>query len=221
MDFSFVLHVFKDMIPALPNTLYITLVPFVLALILALVITLVLYFKVPIVDKLCKIFISFFRGTPFIGQLFLIYFGIPRILPILIDMNRVQAFIVTMSLNTAAYVSEILRGALLSVDKGQIEAAESIGLRNLQMMKNIIIPQAIPVAIPSLVNNLIDTIKGSSLAFTIGIIDITAVAKIDAGITYQYFEAYTAMVMLYWIVVLLLERVQKKLENKIRIEYHG
>ena len=162
-----------------------------------------------------------FRGTPFIGQLFLIYFGIPRIIPILIDMNRVQAFIVTMSLNTAAYVSEILRGALLSVDKGQIEAAESIGLRNLQMMKNIIIPQAIPVAIPSLVNNLIDTIKGSSLAFTIGIIDITAVAKIDAGITYQYFEAYTAMVMLYWIVVLLLERVQKKLENKIRIEYHG
>ncbi len=221
MDFSFVLHVFKDMIPALPNTLYITLVPFVIALILALVITLVLYFKVPIVDKLCKIFISFFRGTPFIGQLFLIYFGIPRIIPILIDMNRVQAFIVTMSLNTAAYVSEILRGALLSVDKGQIEAAESIGLRNLQMMKNIIIPQAIPVAIPSLVNNLIDTIKGSSLAFTIGIIDITAVAKIDAGITYQYFEAYTAMVMLYWIVVLLLERVQKKLENKIRIEYHG
>ena len=181
MDFSFVLHVFKDMIPALPNTLYITLVPFVIALILALVITLVLYFKVPIVDKLCKIFISFFRGTPFIGQLFLIYFGIPRIIPILIDMNRVQAFIVTMSLNTAAYVSEILRGALLSVDKGQIEAAESIGLRNLQMMKNIIIPQAIPVAIPSLVNNLIDTIKGSSLAFTIGIIDITAVAKIDAG----------------------------------------
>lgn len=221
MDFSFVLHVFKDMIPALPNTLYITLVPFVLALILALVITLVLYFKLPILDKLCRIFISFFRGTPFIGQLFLIYFGIPRILPILIDMNRVQAFIVTMSLNTAAYVSEILRGALLSVDKGQIEAAESIGLRNLQMMKNIIIPQAIPVAIPSLVNNLIDTIKGSSLAFTIGIIDITAVAKIDAGITYQYFEAYTAMVMLYWIVVLLLERVQKKLENKIRIEYHG
>jgi len=221
LDFSFVWNVFKDMIPALPTTLYITLVPFVFALILALILTLISYFKVPILDKLSKVFVSFFRATPFIGQLFLIYFGVPRIIPILMDMGKIQAFIVTMSLNTAAYVSEIFRGALLSVDKGQIEAAESIGLRNLQVMKNIVIPQAIPVAIPSLVNNLIDTIKGSSLAFTIGIIDITAVAKIDAGITYQYFEAYIALVILYWIVVLLLERAQAKLENKIRIECRG
>ncbi|WP_353095478.1 amino acid ABC transporter permease [Tissierella praeacuta] len=218
MDLSFVWHVFKDMIPALPITLYITLVPFILALILSLTITLVLYFKIPVIDKLCKVFVSFFRGTPFIGQLFLIYFGIPRLLPILMNMDRIQAFIVTLSLNTAAYASEILRGALLSVDKGQIEAAESIGLRRLQVMKNIVIPQAIPVAIPPLVNNLIDTIKGSSLAFTIGIVDITAVAKIDAGITYQYFEAYTALVILYWIVVLLLEKVQGRLEKKMGIE---
>lgn len=219
MDFEFIWSVFKDMIPALPLTLYITLVPFLLALVLGLAITLVIHFKVPIIDKLCRVFVSFFRGTPLIGQIFLIYFGIPRIFPILMDMSRVHAFILSLSLNTAAYISEILRGSLLSVDKGQIEAGESIGLRRLQIMRNIVIPQAIPVSIPPLVNNLIDTIKGSSLAFTIGIIDITAVAKIDAGITYQYFEAYMAMLLLYWIMVLFLERIQAKLEEKLKMKF--
>lgn len=217
MDYSFAFDIFKHMIPALPRTLYITIVPFILALILALSITLILYFDVPILKYIGKCYISFFRGTPFIGQLFLIYFGIPMIFPAFMEIGKVGAFIVTMTLNTAAYLSETFRGALLSVEKGQIEAAKSIGLSNFRMMKNIVIPQAIPVAIPSTVNTLIDTIKGSSLAFTIGIVDITAVAKIQAGITYQYFEAYMALVLLYWIVVLILEHFQKKYETKHKL----
>lgn len=115
-----------------------------------------------------------------------------------------------------SHVSESLRGAILAVDKGQIEAAKSIGLSNFLMMKNIVIPQAIPVAVPSLVNTLIDTIKGSSLAFSIGVVDITAMAQIQAGLTYQYFEAYMALVLLYWIVILLLEFFQKKYEKKLK-----
>lgn len=217
MDYSFAFDIFKHMIPALPRTLYITIVPFILALFLALTITLILYFDVPILKYVGKCYISFFRGTPFIGQLFLIYFGIPMILPMFMNMGKIEAFIATMTLNTAAYLSETFRGALLSVEKGQIEAAKSIGLSNFRMMKNIVIPQAIPVAIPSTVNTLIDTIKGSSLAFTIGIVDITAVAKIQAGITYQYFEAYMALVLLYWIVVLILEHFQKKYEMKHKL----
>ncbi len=216
MDLELTIDIFKNMLPALPRTFYITLVPFVLAFFLALVFTLVIYFKIPILQNICKVFVSFFRGTPFIGQLFLIYFGLPKILPALLDMGRVEAFILTMTLNTAAYVSESLRGAILAVDKGQIEAAKSIGLSNFLMMKNIVIPQAIPVAVPSLVNTLIDTIKGSSLAFSIGVVDITAMAQIQAGLTYQYFEAYMALVLLYWIVILLLEFFQKKYEKKLK-----
>lgn len=219
MNLELAIEIFKKMIPALPRTLYITLIPFALAFLLALAITLIIYFKIPVLQNICKVIVSFFRGTPFIGQLFLIYFGLPKILPFLLDIGRVEAFVLTMTLNTAAYVSESLRGAVLSVDKGQIEAAKSIGLGNFMMMKNIVIPQAIPVAVPSLVNTLIDTIKGSSLAFSIGVVDITAMAQIQAGLTYQYFEAYMALVLLYWIVILLLECFQKQYERRLKKEY--
>lgn len=217
MDYAFIIDLIKKMIPVIPETLYITLVPFVLSVIVALGITIVLYFDIPVLRRICKIYVSFFRGTPFIGQLFLIYFGIPRLIPALMDMGSVEAFIATMTLNTSAYVSEILRGALVGVPKGQIEASKSIGLSELYMMKNIVIPQAIPIAIPSLVNTLIDTIKGSSLAFTIGVMDITAVAKVQAGVTYQYFEAYIALVILYWVIVLMLEYAQRRYERRLKI----
>lgn len=217
MDYGFIIDLIKKMIPVIPETLYITLVPFVLSVIIALGITIILYFDIPFLRKICKIYVSFFRGTPFIGQLFLIYFGVPRLVPALMEMGSVEAFIATMTLNTSAYVSEILRGALVGVPRGQIEASKSIGLSEYHMMKNIVIPQAIPIAIPALVNTLIDTIKGSSLAFTIGVMDITAVAKIQAGITYQYFEAYIALVILYWIIVLLLEYAQRRYERRLQI----
>lgn len=217
MDYAFIIDLIKKMIPVIPETLYITLVPFVLSVIVALGITIVLYFDIPVLRRICKIYVSFFRGTPFIGQLFLIYFGIPRLIPALMDMGSVEAFIATMTLNTSAYVSEILRGALVGVPKGQIEASKSIGLSEFYMMKNIVIPQAIPIAIPSLVNTLIDTIKGSSLAFTIGVMDITAVAKVQAGVTYQYFEAYIALVILYWVIVLMLEYAQRRYERRLKI----
>lgn len=217
MDYAFIIDLIKKMIPVIPETLYITLVPFVLSVIVALGITIVLYFDIPVLRRICKIYVSFFRGTPFIGQLFLIYFGIPRLIPALMDMGSVEAFIATMTLNTSAYVSEILRGALVGVPNGQIEASKSIGLSEFYMMKNIVIPQAIPIAIPSLVNTLIDTIKGSSLAFTIGVMDITAVAKVQAGVTYQYFEAYIALVILYWVIVLMLEYAQRRYERRLKI----
>ncbi|MGI6080293.1 MAG: amino acid ABC transporter permease [Candidatus Avilachnospira sp.] len=216
MDYSFIANILEKMIPAVPETLCITLIPFAVSLVLAVGITMAMYFEVPVLKDVCKVYVSFFRGTPLIGQLFLIYYGIPRLIPPLMAMSNVQAFIVTMSLHTASYVSEVLRGALLSVPKGQIEASKSIGLSSFYMMRNIVLPQAVPVAIPALVNTLIDTIKGSSIAFTIGVMDITAVAKVQAGITYQYFEAYVALVLLYWAIVLLLEFIQRRYESKIK-----
>ena len=122
MDYSFIANILEKMIPAVPETLCITLIPFAVSLVLAVGITMAMYFEVPVLKDVCKVYVSFFRGTPLIGQLFLIYYGIPRLIPPLMAMSNVQAFIVTMSLHTASYVSEVLRGALLSVPKGQIEA---------------------------------------------------------------------------------------------------
>ena len=123
----------------------------------------------------------------------MIYFGLPRLVAGLASMGKIEGFMLTLALNSGAYMSEIIRGAFLAVDRGQIEAAKSINLTRMQTLRLIVIPQAVPVAVPGIVNNLIDAIKGSSLAFTIGILDITAVAKIQAGITFRYFEAYMSI----------------------------
>ena len=216
MDLNFVGQVFLKMLPALPRTLSITVLPFAAALFLGLLVTLPIVCKIPILKPLCKVYVSFFRGTPFIGQLFMIYFGLPRMFACLSAMDKIEGFALTMVLNSGAYLSEIIRGAFLAVDRGQIEAAKSINLSRMQTLRLIVIPQAIPVAVPGIVNVLIDAIKGSSLAFTIGILDITAVAKIQAGITFRYFEAYMSMVVMYWLIVLVLEQFQRRYENRLR-----
>ncbi|CAM1381673.1 amino acid ABC transporter permease [Fretibacterium fastidiosum] len=217
MDLNFVGQVFLKMLPALPRTLSVTVLPFIAALFLGLMVTLPIVYKIPVLKPLCKVYVSFFRGTPFIGQLFMIYFGLPRMFACLSAMDKIEGFVLTMALNSSAYLSEIIRGAFLAVDRGQIEAAKSINLSRMQTLRLIVIPQAIPVAVPGIVNVLIDAIKGSSLAFTIGILDITAVAKIQAGITFRYFEAYMAMVMMYWFIVLVLEQMQKRYEQRIKL----
>ena len=216
MDLDFVVRVFVKMLPALPRTMAITVLPFAASLFLGLMVTLPIIFKTPLLNFLCKVYVSFFRGTPFIGQLFMIYFGLPRLVSSLASMGKIEGFMLTLALNSGAYMSEIIRGAFMAVDRGQIEAAKSINLTRMQTMKLIVIPQAIPVAVPGIVNNLIDAIKGSSLAFTIGILDITAVAKIQAGITFRYFEAYMSMVMMYWLIVLALEQLQRRYEKRLK-----
>ncbi len=216
MDLDFVVRVFVKMLPALPRTMAITVLPFAASLFLGLMVTLPIIFKTPLLNFLCKAYVSFFRGTPFIGQLFMIYFGLPRLVSSLASMGKIEGFMLTLALNSGAYMSEIIRGAFMAVDRGQIEAAKSINLTRMQTMKLIVIPQAIPVAVPGIVNNLIDAIKGSSLAFTIGILDITAVAKIQAGITFRYFEAYMSMVMMYWLIVLALEQLQRRYEKRLK-----
>ena len=101
------------------------------------------------------------------------------------------------------------------MDKGQLEAAYSIGMSDMKVMWRIILPQAVVVAIPSLVNNLVDILKGSSLAFTVGVIDITAAAKLRASANFKYFHAYLALMFLDWVLVLALERGQAVLEKRL------
>ena len=149
MDLNFVGQVFLRMLPALPRTLAITVLPFAAALFLGLLVTLPIVCKIPILEPLCKVYVSFFRGTPFIGQLFMIYFGLPRMFACLSAMDKIEGFALTMVLNSGAYLSEIIRGAFLAVDRGQIEEAKSINLSRMQTLRLIVIPQAIPVAVPS------------------------------------------------------------------------
>jgi polar amino acid transport system permease protein len=120
-------------------------------------------------------------------------------------------------MNTASFNSVTIRASLESVDKGQIEAAKSVGMNSFHTLFRIIIPEALEVAIPSLGNSLIGLMKGTSLAFTCAVVEITAQAKIIAGRDYRYFEAYTAIAIIYWITTLVLEFILYLIEQKIHI----
>lgn len=219
MDLQFVGRILGRMLEAIPRTLFITLLPFFLAIVISLIFTFFIYYKVPVISQFLSGFTYVFRATPLVGQIFLIYYGLPTIIPILKSLDRIEFFIIILTLHTIGYMTEIFRGALMSVPSGQIEAAKMIGLTQIQMMQSVILPQAVPIALPALTNNLIDTVKSSSLAFTIGVLDITAVAQVQAGITYQYLEAYLALNIMYLVIITVLNVMSKKYEEKLEMVY--
>lgn len=219
MDWVFVESCTKTMLRALPVTLELTVVSFVLSLILAVVIAVIDYFRVPVLRQICAVYVSFFRGTPLIPQLFLLYFGIPTFIRSLRDIPAMTVCVIGLTLNSAAYMKEVVRGSLLSVPEGQREAALAHGMTSMQAMTRIILPQAARVAIPSLFNNLVDIVKGTSMAFTIGVIEITAAANLRASVTFNYFEAYMILMLLYWAIILVLERIEAVIEKKFDVIY--
>ncbi len=125
------------------------------------------------------------------------------------------ALIVTVAMNSAAFISEIIRGGLLSVDKNQKEAAKACGMSTFQIYKEIILPQAFVYAFPALGNTFIMMIKNTAIGFTIGVVDILAQAKIYASSSLRFFEAYIIVGLVYWVVLLTVSRLLKIAEKKI------
>ncbi len=216
MDIGFSAGLLRSIIHALPLTLSLTFFAFILALCLAVLIVIVEYLNIPILKQFFACYVSFFRGTPLIPQLFLLYFGIPTFVPILRSIPAYQVCVAGLTLNAAAYMKEVVRGSILAVPKGQTEAALAHGMTQMQTMLRIILPQAFRVAVPSLFNNLVDIVKGSSVAFTIGVIEITAVTSMRASVTFNYFEAYMLLMMVYWLIILALERLEAVVERKLQ-----
>lgn len=212
MEFN--IEVFKAIMKVVPLTLGMTIISFILALIIAVLIAVVDYYKIPVLNQILELYVSFFRGTPLIPQLFLLYFGIPTFIPALRNVPAIYICIVGLTLNAAAYMKEVVRGSILSVPKGQREAAYAHGMSSMQTMFKIILPQAAMVAIPSLFNNLVDILKGTSVAFTIGVMEMTAVANLRAAVTFNYFEAYIILMIVYWLIVFFMERAQKVIEKR-------
>ncbi|HBI93209.1 MAG: amino acid ABC transporter permease [Terrisporobacter othiniensis] len=218
-DFEFVANLIPIMIKYLGVTFKMSLLALVLGIVVAMVIALVVDADIPVLKRLSKIYISFFRGTPLVAQLFFIYFGLIKIIPSLKELSAFNAAVIVLGLNSSAYFAESLRGAISSVDKGQAEACYAFGMTYTQAMVRIILPQAIRVAIPAMTNTFADIIKGSSLAFTIGVTEIMATAQSEAAATYKYLEAFTCVVIIYWLINLAVVYVQNKLEKKLSEAY--
>jgi len=191
----------------------------ILGLALGLVLALIHFFKIKFLKSFTRIYISFFRGTPLLVQMFLLYYGIPQIFPQFARMTAFTAAIIGLSLHSAAYMAEIIRGAIFSVDKGQMEACLSVGMTPVQAMKRVILPQAIRVAIPTLGNSYISLVKESSLAFTLGVAEMLAQAKMSAAASYKFFESYLAALLVYWLITLGISFLQEWLETRVNEGY--
>ncbi|MFG6595996.1 amino acid ABC transporter permease [Sulfitobacter sp. 1A13368] len=213
LDLDYMLGLVPVILGYVPLTLFMAVAGMVCALILASLLAVERVVKVPVLDWLVIVFISFFRGTPLLVQLFLFYFGLPQVLSFLTNISGVTAAIMGLTLHFAAYMAESIRAAIMGVDRSQWEAAQSIGMTQGQMMWRIILPQAARIAAPTLVNYFIDMIKGTSLAFTLGVTEMMGAAQKEAAGSFLYFEAYLVVAMIYWVIVEALSQVQKRLET--------
>lgn len=178
-----------------------------------------------ILRGISAVYVWIIRGTPMIVQAFIVYFGMPQLVQKLIDPSfRIEAFTagaITLSLNAGAYLSEIFRGGISAVPKGQTEAARSLGLSKTKTMLKVVLPQAVKVAIPSMVNQFIITVKDTSILSVIGLADVVNKAKVYVGKSYQFFATYILVAVYYLIVISILMLVSKYLEKKINYERKG
>lgn len=226
-DLSFMLSSFPRILEALPVTLELTAVSAIFGLLLGFGLAMVKINKPRVLTPICTFFVSFMRGTPQLVQLFLAYYGLPLVIKAInaslgteLNVNGVPAIVyafVAFSLNESAYFSENIRAAILSVDRKEIEAAKSVGMTGAQTMLRIVLPEAIVVAIPNLGNSIISLLKGTSLAYTVTIMDVMGAAKAVAGRNLRYFEVYITVSLIYWACSLILEQLVRVIEKKTNI----
>lgn len=226
MDF---VRVYNEALPLLlagiKMTVLISLFALAIGMVLGLVSCLLSISKNVILRFISGVYIWIIRGTPMIVQAFIIYFGMPQLIQKLINpafrLDPFTAGIITLSLNAGAYLSEIFRGGIQAVNKGQKEAARSLGLSEARTLFKIVLPQAFKVALPSMVNQFIITIKDTSILSVIGLADIVNKAKIYVGKSYQFFAAYIYVAIAYLIVISILMVISKYLEKRVNYERKG
>jgi arginine/lysine/histidine transport system permease protein len=212
---------FSQIVPSIPfmlNGIWVTLlfafVSGIVGLILGTVLSIFKISQVKWLKLFADAYTSIFRGTPLLLQLMIIYFATPQLTGY--DIPAFLAGVLAFGLNSAAYISEIFRGGILAVDKGQQEAAMALGIPYKPMMKDIILPQALKNILPALLNEFITLTKESAIVSTIGIMDLMRRAQVVTSNTYKAFEPLIFAGIIYYIMVLCLTQLGKVLERRLR-----
>ena len=224
MDLNYIVNTFLVTLKGIPVTMIIMVVAILLSFIPALLLALGQIYKVRGVRTFSVVYLAFIRATPPILLILFFYSLFPSLLNQIfkslgsqVDVFKFNplyyAFII-YSLMTTGSLSEILRSAILTVDKGQLEAAQAIGLTNFQAYRRIVFPQALRSALPNLANLVINLVKGTSLVFVMTVKDITALAKIEASHSYQYSESYLVIFVIYLIICGLIQWIFRGLEKR-------
>jgi His/Glu/Gln/Arg/opine family amino acid ABC transporter permease subunit len=219
MDFVLVLkEVYPLLLRGMLVTLETTFFSLVFALALGLIACMAGISRFGAFRVIAKVYIGIIRGTPLLVQTFFIYFGVPQLIQSIgIDfrLSPLIAGIITLSLNAGAYIAEIFRGGILAIDSGQMEAARSLGFSYNRAMFLVILPQALRVSIPSLMNQFIISLKDTSIISVISLADICYEAKIYIGRTMQSFATWTIVGLVYLVIILILSQLSLYAEKKL------
>lgn len=164
-----------------------------------------------VLNWIARIYVSFFRGTPLLVQLFVIYYGLPQVG---LELDPIPAALIGLSLNMAAYICEILRSSISSIERGQWEAAASIGMTRAQTLRRAILPQAMRTALPALGNSFISLVKDTAQAATIQVPELLRQAQLISARNFEIFTMYLSAALLYWILATVLSHLQNKLEER-------
>ena len=215
LDFSVIIPYFKLLPAAVAITLKVGIGGFLLMIVIAMVVgSLRTRKQYKAVQLILSVYVEFFRGTPLLVQLFVVYYGLPSFG---IRIEPITAAIMTMGLNSGAYMSEVVRAAILSVDKGQYEAAAMLGYSPLQTIVQIILPQALRIAVPSFMNAFSAMIKETSLISVLPVIELTKLGNQIYAKTYHPFEIYITMAIIYFMMTYSVTFLAKWLERRFSI----
>lgn len=211
------LKLFEDSLPALlvglGMTVRIISVGIVIAIIIGLIIGIINVGNNKLLKIFARVYIDIVRGTPLLVQVFIIYFGLPSVFDFKLD--AVLAGTIAIGVNASAYMAEIFRAGILSIDNGQMEAARSLGLTYGEAMRKVILPQAVKRMVPPLVNQSIISLKDTSILSSIGLIELTSSGQIIIASTFQAFQVWIMVGILYFVIIELLTLLASKLERRL------
>jgi L-cystine transport system permease protein len=227
LDYRFMIDTFLLSLRGIPVTLGISAAVLVFAVPAGFLIAVAIANRMPVVTQISRVYISFIRATPPILQIFIIYTSLPGLIAGLMkslklsfnvfDLNPVIYPVIVFSLSETAVLAEVFRAALSTVEKSQLEAALSIGMTKAQGYVRIVIPQALAAAVPVVCSSVTSLVKLTSLAFTMSVMEVTAIAKVQAGVGLAWLEAYLVMAMIYFVMIFAIEKLLKIFEKRLRV----
>jgi len=225
LEFSFMWETFFKMLEFVPVTLFLAITSMLLASLVGLVGAVALVRNIPIIKQIATVYLLLGRAIPTMVMLYLVYFGLPILLMAFTEKTGIDTgyqhvppmvfAIMGLTVHTGAYVTEIFRAAILSIEKGQMEAALSVGMTWFQGLYRIILKQAAVFAMPLLANQFLGLIKSTSIVFTITVIELLGGAKIACAENYRYLETYLVVAIIYWAISIVFERFFLLAEDKL------
>jgi His/Glu/Gln/Arg/opine family amino acid ABC transporter permease subunit len=219
MEFGRVLReVFPLLMRGITVTIETTIFALIIAIFLGLLFCLIGLSRKKPLRFIAKFYIWVIRGTPLLVQTFFVYFGLPQLIQSLgfdFRLSPLAAGVITLSMNAGAYIAEIFRGGIQAIDKGQMEAARSLGFSRRRAMIKVILPQALRVSIPALVNQFIISLKDTSIISVISLAEIVYEAKIYIGRTMQSFATWTIVGLCYLVVITVLAQISRYVEKRL------